>query len=182
MTRKMLLGLVEARLSHWMEEQAGEAVVAEMRDAVVEGDVERVSRVISDDGVWRVSLLALGRGAELPIHDHPATRGVLLIHEGALRVRHFDVIDGRRGKRTVMLVNRGERLVTTGDFDWFGARRNNLHALESVADFTLVFSVRQYLSSLNFPRSMYALIRKPYPGETTGVAVVKTVQTLPPVR
>ena len=178
----MLLGLVEARLSHWMEQQGGEAVVAEMRHAVVEGDVERDSRVISDDGVWRESLLALGSGAELPIHDHPATRGVLLIQEGALRVRHFDVIDGRRGKRTVMLMNRGERLVTTGGYDWFGARRNNLHALKSMAEFTLVFSVRQYLSSPDFPRSMYAFIRKPYPGETTGIAVVKAVQTSPPGR
>jgi hypothetical protein len=179
MTRKMLLSLAEARLSHWMEQQGGKTVVAEMRCAVVESDVERVSRVISDDGDWRASVLALGSGAELPIHDHPATRGVLLIGEGALRVRHFDVVEGHRGKRTAMLRNRGERLVTTGGYDWFGAKRNNLHALESMAEFTLVFSVRQHLSYPKFPRSVYALIRNPNPGEPIGVALVKPMGATP---
>ncbi len=176
MTRTKLLDLFEAQRSHWLDSESGRTAVAEMHHAVVENGAREAAKVLLDDGGWRIALQALGMGAELPIHDHPGTRGMLLVHEGALRVRHFDVIEHRPGARTAMLVIRGERVLHSGGWDWIGKQRNNLHSLYSKAHITLVFSIRQSVVSPETPRSSYAFIFEPVAGDGNGVAVVKRLK------
>jgi hypothetical protein len=147
-----------------------------MRTDVLGSGIPQIGKVLADDGAWRISLQALGMGASLPIHDHPGMRGLLTVLEGTVRIQKFDVHGGHAKHRAVRLIMRGEKKISANGYDWIGRGRHNLHSLESVSPFTLVFSIRQRVSE-PAPRRAYAFIVEPEAGQSAAVAVSKLIET-----
>jgi quercetin dioxygenase-like cupin family protein len=174
MTREKLLRLFELQRSRWLDTDHARGVMATMRKDVLGSGIPQVGKMLSDDGAWRFSLQALGMGASLPIHDHPGMRGLLTVLEGTVRVQNFDVDETCSEHGTVRLIMRGEKTICANGYDWIGRGRHNLHSLESVSDFTLVFSIRQRVSE-SAARRAYAFIVKPDVGQSTAVAVSKPI-------
>ena len=171
-----MLRLFEFQRSRWLETGRVQDVIAKMRSEMLGSGTPQVGKMLSDDGVWRISLQALGMGASLPIHDHPGMRGLLAVLEGTLRIHVFDVQEGLTERRTVRLIVRGQKTICANGYDWIGKSRHNLHSLESVSAFTLIFSIRQCVSP-SASRKTYAFIVKPNDGQSTAIALSKPIES-----
>lgn len=166
-----------AQRARWLESEAGRLAVADLRHAVLDQKDKEASRILDDKGAWRSALQALGQNGALPIHDHPGTRGWLCVVSGELLLRKYDVLQHGSG-RTAILINRGMSRLGADEYDWFGLHRHNLHALESGAPFTLVFSIRQHVHAPQL-RSAYAFVSEAARDAPSGVAITKPLN--PPV-
>ena len=172
MTRNQLLNIFETHRSQWLRSPPGLASVAELRHDVLDRGKDQSSRILSDDGGLRIALQALGSGVSLPIHDHPGARGLITVQEGLLHVQSFDILENHAGGRTALLIRRGKRTIGVNGYDWIGKNRHNLHSLESDANFTLVFSIRQYTPT-SMGRRAYAFVFDDRQDESTGIAITK---------
>ena len=172
MTKGRLLAAVHEQRRAWLMSAPGQSAERELHLEIQETGKKQASRLIAEQDGWRVSLLALGNGASIPVHDHPGCRALLRLEKGAVEIRHFDVIERSANGRSAVLAIHDTGRLKCGDYDWIGLHRRNLHSLESQADFSLIFSVRQCVQAPT-AKAMYAFVRQPGPKDVNGIAVVR---------
>jgi hypothetical protein len=172
MTKGELLAAFQEQRRVWLMSARGRGAERELRLEMEETGKKQASRLLADKDGWRVSLLALGNGASIPIHDHPGCRALLRLERGTVEIRHFDVIERSANGRSAVLAIHDTGSLNCGDYDWIGLHRHNLHSLESQADFSLIFSVRQCFQAPT-AKAMYAFVRQPGPKDVNGIAVVR---------
>mgnify|MGYP001822828715 FL=1 len=172
MTKGELLAAFQEQRRAWLMSTPGRGAERELRLEIEETGKKQASRLLAEKDGWRVCLLALGNGASIPIHDHPGCRALLRVERGSVEIRHFDVIERSGNGRSAVLAIHDTGSLKCGDCDWIGLHRHNLHSLESQADFSLVFSVRQCVQAPT-AKAMYAFVRQPGPKDVNGIAVVR---------
>lgn len=77
----------------------------------------------------RIATLRLKRGQEIPLHDHPHTRGVLWVIAGRVSIRQCELqeIDRHMGTSRLTLVSATQ--LGVGGFSHFTPRSRNIHGL-----------------------------------------------------
>lgn len=134
--------------------------VAEIKQQLASGTAQQAAVILAEERGWRTALMGLAPRAGIPLHDHPRTRGMLLVEAGSVAVRRYDVAFRPPHGRMVRLNERGSDTLRAGDHDWIGRTRHNLHTLEAGNEGALIFSVRHTLGPPE-EASLYACIDAP---------------------
>jgi single-stranded DNA-binding protein len=69
--------------------------------------------------------------AVIPIHDHQRYAGAVLLVEGEVRARNFDVVEGSRESSAVRVQETSDVLLLPGRFSTLATGRHNLHELRA---------------------------------------------------
>ena len=157
MTKGRLLQLFGAYHAAWSARTQFRQAVVDIGREIEAGTTHQAAVVLAEDAGWRTALLGLSKRAEIPLHDHPHARGLLLVDAGTVELERFDVVDRTPHGRSATLTCRGSVTLGAGDHDWIGKRFRNLHGLRAGDDGALIFSIRQVNGSPEKP-SLYALI------------------------
>jgi hypothetical protein len=172
MTKGHLLRLFGTYHAAWSARTQFRQAIADIGRLIEAGKTSQAAVVLAEDAGWRTALLGLSARAEVPVHDHPHTRGLLFVEAGTVALERFDVVDRTPRGRSVALACRGSVTLGAGDHDWFGKSYRNLHGLRAGNDGALIFSIRQVAGPPENP-SLYARIET---GDTlkpvTQVAIV----------
>jgi hypothetical protein len=157
MTKRRLLQLFGVYHAAWSARTQFRRAVADIGRQIEAGTTSQAAVVLAEDAGWRTALLGLSARAEIPLHDHPHTRGLLFVVAGTVTMERFDVVARTPQGRSVALACRGSVTLGAGDHDWIGKRYRNLHGLRAGNDGALIFSIRQVAGPPENP-SLYARI------------------------
>ena len=136
-----------AWLRGWITSPAYDAGLARIEQLLARPDSRWASHTLHESASWRVALFGMAPRAELPIHDHPGTRGLLHVIDGEVRIIRFEIGRARSSTRFAELRHRGSRHVVAGDSEVFGRRYRNIHALQTGARRTFILSARNRLGA-----------------------------------
>ena len=136
-----------AWLRSWITSPQYEAGLAQIDQLLARSTSRWAGHTLYESSDWRVALFGMAPWAELPLHDHPGTRGLVHVVDGTVRVNRFEIGRARSSTRFAELRHRGSRHLVTGDSEVFGRRYHNIHALQAGAERTLILSARNRLGA-----------------------------------
>lgn len=92
----------------------------------------------------RSQLLSMGRLSftnqdQLPVHDHPGSTGLLLVLDGVLTVKQYEVED--QGVRAARVKQVNELSLGAGDFNIFTPEQGNIHMLVAQSESCQVLDI-----------------------------------------
>jgi len=89
-----------------------------------------------------VGTLTVWRDSDIPLHDHPGSTGLLLVLEGKVRVRSYQLTDDLdNGNAPVELELTADEVISAGEYWQFGPYQHNIHSLQSVDGDCRIFDV-----------------------------------------
>jgi hypothetical protein len=160
-----------ARHASWKEQPQYQQAIEHIRQRLATPGCTEQAVVLEEREGWRTALLGLAPHSELPPHDHPHTRGILQVVEGAATLHHYGIVARPESSRAVLLEDRGPERLTNGQCSLFGRRLRNLHKLSSGGEVTIIFSIRECLRE-DTASSVFAIMPSAVSGPDAPVLAV----------
>lgn len=111
---------------------------------------------VYEDDLGKAGLFSIYRSAEVPLHDHPGTHGVLMVVEGELEVERFTLKEQYRQTNESGMVELDRydyQTLKPFDITWFGPEEGNLHRMQAISEQCVLLQV--HLPKSDSDRSWY---------------------------
>jgi len=119
--------------------------------ALVNSSYRRLSRTkywgwksFYEDALGKAGLFSIYRTAQVPLHDHPGSRGALMVVEGEVEVERFTLKEEFRqtNESGIVELQRYDRqTLKPFDITWFGPDEGNLHRMQSKSEQCVLLKV-----------------------------------------
>ncbi len=113
-------------------------------------------KAIYEDALGKAGLFSIYRNAPVPLHDHPGTRGALMVVEGEVEVERFTLKEQYRERNESGLVELqrcDKKVLKPFDITWFGPETGNVHGMRALTDQCVMLKVQ--LLQMKADRSWY---------------------------
>lgn len=113
-------------------------------------------KTVFQDTLGKAGLFSVYKEAPVPLHDHPGTRGVMMVVEGEVEVERFTLkAEYRQSSESgpVELQRCDKKVLKPYDITWFGPEKGNVHSMQALTDQCVMLKVQ--LSQMKADRSWY---------------------------
>lgn len=102
-------------------------------------------KTVYEDSLGKAGLFSIYDNAPVPLHDHPGSRGAIMVIEGEVEVDRYDLHESSRhhqGSGVVELERYDTTLLKPFDITWFGKDEGNIHGMRAVSGQCVMLKVQ----------------------------------------
>lgn len=114
-------------------------------------------KTVYEDSLGKAGLFSIYDNAPVPLHDHPSSRGAIMVIEGEVEVERYNLHASSRhqhGSGLVKLERCDKLRLKPFDITWFGKEEGNIHGMQALSEQCVMLKV-QLLSHHSGDRSWY---------------------------
>lgn len=112
---------------------------------------------VYEDKLGKAGLFSIYHNAPMPLHDHPGSRGAIMVIDGEVEVERFNQIETSRyhDASAVVELQRCDRVrLKPFDITWFGSAEGNIQSMLALSDRCVMLKV-QLITDKAGDRSWY---------------------------
>ncbi len=113
-------------------------------------------KAVYEDELGKTGLFSVYKNAPVPLHDHPGTRGAMMVVEGEVEVERFTLKEEYRRRNESGLVELqrcDKKVLKPYDVTWFGPDQCNVHGMQALTEQCVMLKVQ--LLQMKAERSWY---------------------------